>query len=44
MDIDNSLIDPLNTTHHMDESSQQSLMEEEPESFDLGGLDIFSLE
>jgi len=44
MDIDNLLTDPLKTNHHMDESSQQSHMEEEPESFDLGDLDIFSLE
>jgi len=44
MDIDNLLTDPLKTNHHMDESCQQSHMDEEPESFDLGDLDISSLE
>lgn len=37
MDIDN-LTDPLQSIPHMEDSSQQSLMKEEPESFDLGDL------
>lgn len=44
MGIDNLLTDPLQSLPHMEDNSQQSLMEEEPESFDLGDIDIFSLE
>jgi len=44
MNIDNLLTDPLQPIPHMEDSSQQSLMEEELESFDLGDIEIFSLE
>lgn len=44
MEIDNFLLDPAKTTNSMLESSPQSHMEEEPQSFDVGYLDIFSLE
>lgn len=44
MDIDTLLTNPLQSLPHMEDSRQQSLMEEDPESFDLGDIDIFSLE
>jgi len=44
MDIDSFSSDPTKITNSMPENSQHSHMDEEPESFDLGDLDIFGLE
>lgn len=44
MDIDDILVEPSQPAIHQEGGSQQSVMEEEPESFDLGKIDIFSLE
>lgn len=44
MDIDDILAESPQPLTHMEGSSQQILMEEEPESFDLGDIDIFSPE
>ena len=44
MEVDGKAELPQNPENSIEDSNQGQPMEEEPESFDLGDLDIFSLE